>query len=153
MIVDLRSDTVTRPTPGMRAAMANADVGDDGFGEDPTVNALEARVAAMLGKEEGLFVPTGTMANQVAIRCLTEPGDEILLEADAHPFHYEAGAAAVISGVTIRLLQGVRGVLDPDVVRQEVVVKNNLGRRLGGRSKTPRVREAADGRAAGRGKI
>ena len=100
MIVDLRSDTVTRPTPGMRAAMANADVGDDVFGEDPTVNALEARVAAMLGKEEGLFVPTGTMATQVAIRCLTEPGDEILLEADAHPFHYEAGGAAVISGVS-----------------------------------------------------
>ncbi len=124
MIVDLRSDTVTRPTPGMRAAMANADVGDDVFGEDPTVNALEARVAAMLGKEEGLFVPTGTMANQVAIRCLTEPGDEILLEADAHPFHYEAGAAAVISGVTIRLLQGVRGVLDPDVVRQAVRAPN-----------------------------
>ncbi len=120
MIVDLRSDTVTRPTPGMRSAMANAEVGDDVFGEDPTVNALEARVAALLGKEEGLFVPTGTMANQIAIRCQTEPGDEILLEADAHPFHYEAGAAAVISGVTIRLLQGVRGVLDPELVRQAV---------------------------------
>lgn len=118
--VDLRSDTVTRPTPAMRAAMAAALVGDDVFGEDPTVNALEARVAAMLGKERGLFVPTGTMANQIAIRCHTEPGDEILLEADAHPFHYEAGAAAVISGVTIRLLQGVRGVLDPEVVRQAV---------------------------------
>lgn len=120
MIVDLRSDTVTRPTPGMRAAIANAEVGDDVFGEDPTVNALEARVAKMLGKEEGLFVPSGTMANQIAIRCQTEPGDEILLEADAHPFHYEAGAAAVISGVTIRLLQGVRGVLDPELVRQAV---------------------------------
>lgn len=118
--VDLRSDTVTRPTAAMRAAMAAALVGDDVFGEDPTVNALEARVAALLGKERGLFVPTGTMANQIAIRCHTEPGDEILLEADAHPFHYEAGAAAVISGVTIRLLQGVRGVLDPEVVRQAV---------------------------------
>lgn len=120
MIVDLRSDTVTRPTPAMRAAMAAAVVGDDVFGEDPTVNALEARVAAMLGKEAGLFVPTGTMANQVAIRCLTEPGDEVILEADAHPFHYEAGAAAVISGVTIRLVPGVRGVLDPEAVRAAV---------------------------------
>lgn len=120
MIVDLRSDTVTRPTPAMRAAMAAAEVGDDVFGEDPTVNALEARVAALLGKEAGLFVPTGTMANQVAIRCLTEPGDEVILEADAHPFHYEAGAAAVISGVTIRLVQGVRGVLDPEAVRAAV---------------------------------
>ncbi len=120
MIVDLRSDTVTRPDAGMRAAMAAAEVGDDVFGEDPTVNALEARVADLLGKEAGLFVPTGTMANQIAIRCLTQPGDEILLEADAHPFHYEAGAAAVISGVTIRLLQGQRGVLDADTVRQAV---------------------------------
>lgn len=120
MIVDLRSDTVTRPTAAMRAAMAAAVVGDDVFGEDPTVNALEARVARMLGKEEGLFVPTGTMANQVAIRCLTEPGDELILEADAHPFHYEAGAVAVISGVTIRLLQGDRGVLDPEALRQAV---------------------------------
>ena len=120
MIVDLRSDTVTRPTPGMRAAIAAAAVGDDVFGEDATMNALEARVAAMLGKEAGLFTPTGTMANQIAIRCLTEPGDEVILEADAHPFHYEAGAAAVISGVTLRLLQGARGVLDPELLRQAV---------------------------------
>lgn len=124
MIVDLRSDTVTRPTAGMRAAMAAAEVGDDVFGEDPTVNALEARVAAMLGKEEGLYVPTGTMANQIAIRIQTEPGDEILLESDAHPFHYEAGAAAVISGVTIRLLPGERGVLAPEVVRGAVRAPN-----------------------------
>jgi threonine aldolase len=120
MIIDLRSDTVTRPTPGMRAAIAAAAVGDDVFGEDATMNALEARVAAMLGKEAGLFTPTGTMANQIAIRCLTEPGDEVILEADAHPFHYEAGAAAVISGVTLRLLQGDRGVLDPELLRQAV---------------------------------
>ena len=123
-VVDLRSDTLTKPTPGMRATIAAADVGDDVFGEDPTVNALEARVATMLGKERGLFVPTGTMANQIAIRCLTEPGDEVILEADAHPFHYESGAAAVISGVTIRLVQGVNGVLDPDVVRQAVRAPN-----------------------------
>jgi threonine aldolase len=120
MVVDLRSDTLTKPTPGMRRAMAEAEVGDDVFGEDPTVNRLEARVAEMLGKEAGLFVPTGTMANQIAIRCLTEPGDEVVLEADAHPFHYEAGGPAVISGVTLRLVQGVKGVLDPEVVRQVV---------------------------------
>jgi threonine aldolase len=120
MIVDLRSDTVTRPTPAMRAAMAAADVGDDVFGEDPTVNALEARVAALLGKEAGLFVPSGTMANQIAIRLLTEPGDEVLMEAHAHPFLYEAGGPAVISGVTTRLIPGTRGVLDPDDVRVAV---------------------------------
>lgn len=120
MIVDLRSDTLTRPTPAMRRAMAEAEVGDDVFGEDPTVNALEARVAALLGKDWGLFVPTGTMANQIAFRCLTEPGDEVILEADAHPFHYEAGAAAVISGVTLRLVQGEKGVLDPEVLRAAV---------------------------------
>lgn len=101
----------------MRAAMAAAEVGDDVFGEDPTVNTLEARVAALLGKEAGLFVPSGTMANQIAIRLLTQPGDEVVMEADAHPFHYEAGGAAVISGVTLRLVQGRRGLLDPEVVR------------------------------------
>ncbi len=120
MLVDLRSDTLTKPTAAMRQAMAQAEVGDDVFGEDPTVNALEARVAALLGKDWGLFVPTGTMANQIAFRCLTEPGDEVVLEADAHPFHYEAGAAAVISGVTIRLVQGEKGVLDPEVLRGAV---------------------------------
>lgn len=117
-IVDLRSDTLTRPTPGMRAAMAAAEVGDDVFGEDPTLLALEARVAALLGMEAAMFVPSGTMANQIAIRLHTEPGDEILLEQDAHPFHYEAGGAAVLSGVTIRLLPGdtvpgKRGQLTP----------------------------------------
>lgn len=120
MWVDLRSDTVTRPTAAMRRAMAEAEVGDDVFGEDPTVNLLEARVAELLGKEAGLFVPSGTMANQIAIRVLTEPGDEVILEADAHPFHYEAGGAAVIAGVTLRLLPGVRGVLDPAAVRAAI---------------------------------
>lgn len=96
--------------------MAAADVGDDVFGEDPTINRLEARVAELLGKERGLFVPSGSMANQIAIRLLTNPGDEVVMEADAHPFHYEAGGAAVISGVTIRLVQGARGVLDPATV-------------------------------------
>ncbi|MFZ5479955.1 MAG: low-specificity L-threonine aldolase [Myxococcota bacterium] len=119
-MIDLRSDTVTKPTPAMRAAMAAAEVGDDVFGEDPTVNALERRVAAMFGKEAGLFVPSGTQANQIAIRCLTEPGDEVILEATAHPYLYEAGGAGVISGVTLKPIPGERGVLDPDVVRAAV---------------------------------
>ena len=104
----------------MRQAMANAEVGDDVFGEDPTVNRLEARVAERLGKEFALFVPSGTMANQVAIRLLTTPGDEVLLHEDAHPFHYEAGGAAVISGVTLRLLSGERGLLGVAEVRAAV---------------------------------
>jgi len=120
VLVDLRSDTLTRPGAGMRRAMAEAEVGDDVFGEDPTVNRLEARVAELLGKESGLFVPSGTMANQVAFRVLTEPGDEVIMEADAHPFHYESGGAAVISGVTIRLVQGEGGVLSPGAVAAAV---------------------------------
>lgn len=120
MIVDLRSDTVTKPTPAMRRAMADADVGDDVFGEDPTVNRLEARVAELFGKEAALYVPSGTQANQIAIRCLTEPGDEVILEQSAHPFLYEAGGPAVISGVTLRLVPGVDGVLDPGAVRAAV---------------------------------
>jgi len=104
----------------MRRAMADAEVGDDVFGEDPTVNRLERRIAERLGKEYALFMPSGSMANQVAIRLYTEPGDEVVMEADAHPFHYEAGAAAVVSGVTIRLVQGSRGVLDPAAVRAAV---------------------------------
>ena len=116
MIVDLRSDTVTRPTPGMRRAIADADVGDDVFGEDPQVNELEAVSAELSGKEAALFVPSGTMANQIAIRVHTRPGDEVLMEATAHPFNYEAGGAAVISGVQIRALPGRDGRLDPAAV-------------------------------------
>ncbi|MDP2312023.1 MAG: GntG family PLP-dependent aldolase [Pseudomonadota bacterium] len=120
MIVDLRSDTVTKPTAAMRRAMADAEVGDDVFGEDPTINRLEAVVAERLGKEAALFVPSGTQANQIAIRCLTEPGDEVILEQSAHPFLYEAGGPAVISGVTLRLVPGDNGVLDPAAVRAAV---------------------------------
>lgn len=117
MSVDLRSDTVTRPTPGMRQAMAQAEVGDDVLGEDPTVNRLEAAVAARLGKEAALFVPSGTMANQLAIRGWTQPGDAVLLEAEAHPYLYEAAGAAVISGVQLTPLAGERGVLSPAQVQ------------------------------------
>ncbi|MBE7502443.1 MAG: aminotransferase class I/II-fold pyridoxal phosphate-dependent enzyme [Verrucomicrobiales bacterium] len=109
-IVDLRSDTITQPTPAMRQAMATAVVGDDVFGDDPTVQELEARVAEVLGKEAALFVPSGTMANQLAVRVHTQPGDEILVEAQAHLYYYEAGAPAALSGVTCRCLNGTRGL-------------------------------------------
>src|SRR5437870_10457827 len=89
--VDLRSDTVTRPTPGMRRAIAEAVVGDDVFGDDPTVQALERRVAELAGKEAALYVPSGTMGNQLAIKCHTEPGDEVLVESESHIFQYEQG--------------------------------------------------------------
>lgn len=108
--VDLRSDTVTLPTPAMRQAMAEAEVGDDVFGDDPTVARLEARTAEILGKEAAVFVPSGTMANQVAVRAHTEPGDEVLLEGQAHIYYYEAGAPAALSGVICRCLNGRRGV-------------------------------------------
>jgi threonine aldolase len=108
--IDLRSDTVTLPTPAMRAAMANAEVGDDVFGDDPTVRSLEERTAALLGKEAAVFVPSGTMGNQIALRAHTEPGDEILIEANAHIYYYEAGGPAALSGVMCRCLAGDRGV-------------------------------------------
>src|SRR5215216_6611800 len=100
-LIDLRSDTVTRPTVGMREAMARADVGDDQFGEDPSINRLQERVAALLGHEAALWFPTGTMANQVAIRTLTRPGDEILAPREAHILWHETGGASANSGVQI----------------------------------------------------
>ena len=124
MIVDLRSDTVTRPTKAMREAMAWAEVGDDVFGDDPTVNALEARAAALAGKEAALFVASGTMGNQIAIRLHTHPGDEVLMETKAHPYNYEAGAAAAVSGVQIRLLATPDGLLTPDIVRAALRPEN-----------------------------
>src|SRR5512134_3563388 len=102
-LIDLRSDTVTRPTAGLRQAMAAAEVGDDVFGDDPTVVALERRVPEILGKEAAVYMPSGTMTNQVAIRTHTEPGDEILIEAEAHGYFYEAGAPAALAGVMCRL--------------------------------------------------
>ncbi|HEY8751300.1 MAG TPA: low-specificity L-threonine aldolase [Tepidisphaeraceae bacterium] len=109
-MIDLRSDTVTRPTPAMRKAMAEAEVGDDVFGEDPTVIALEQETAELLGKEAALFVPSGTMGNELAVRLHASSGDEILLEAGAHIFNHEAGGAAALSGVTCRLIHGHRGI-------------------------------------------
>ena len=101
-LVDLRSDTVTRPTPGMRRAMAEAEVGDDVYGEDATVRALEERVAGLLGHEAALFVPSGTMGNQIGMRLVCEPGQEVLCDADAHVVTYEMGAAAAVFGISTR---------------------------------------------------
>lgn len=98
-MIDLRSDTVTKPSPGMRAAMAAAEVGDDQFGEDPTVNRLQERVADLLGKEAALWLPTGTMANQVALRTLTRPGDDVVVSRECHAVWHETGAAAANAGV------------------------------------------------------
>src|SRR5580704_1179628 len=111
-VIDLRSDTVTRPTPAMRAAIQAAEVGDDVFDDDPTVHRLQERVAAMLGKEAALFVPSGTMSNQICIKAHTQPGDELLCESTSHVYLFEAGGPAVHSGVTCRTLEGDCGILD-----------------------------------------
>lgn len=118
--IDLRSDTVTRPTPAMREAMASAEVGDDVYGDDPTVARLEEWTAEVLGKEAALFTPTGTMSNQIAIRCHTEPGDSVLAERNAHAWLVEGGAPAALSGVTVVGLDGERGAFRADRVRAAV---------------------------------
>lgn len=142
--VDLRSDTVTRPTAAMRRAMAEAEVGDDVFGDDPTVIALEARVARLAGKEAALYVPSGTMGNQLAVNVLTKPADEVLLEAQSHIYYYEQGGMAATSGALAHPVQGERGVLpldtllaalrDPDdhVARVTLVCAENTHNRAGG---------------------
>jgi threonine aldolase len=117
-LVDLRSDTVTRPTPPMRAAMSTADVGDDVFGEDPTVRALEERVAGLLGHEAALFTPTGSMANQLALRLLVPTGQEVICDAEAHIVRAELGAHAVLAGITTRTWTAERGLLEVAAVRR-----------------------------------
>src|SRR5438445_750366 len=109
-LLDLRSDTVTRPTPGMRKAMAAAEVGDDVYGEDPTVNALQDRIAQLLGKEAAVWVPTGTMANQIAIGSLAGPGDEIICDRNCHVVNYEGGAISALWGAQSLMLDGPRGI-------------------------------------------
>ncbi len=109
-LIDFRSDTVTKPSGRMRKVIAEAQVGDDVYGEDPTVNKLEERTAEILGKEAALFVPSGTMSNQLAIKTLTVPGDEMLLDENSHCYYYESGAPAVLSGVTCKLIRGNRGI-------------------------------------------
>ncbi len=119
-LVDLRSDTLTKPTEGMRAAMAAAEVGDDVYGEDPTVNALEAEVAAMFGKPAALFVPSGTMGNQLCLRLLVPAADELLCDADAHIVTYEGGGAAQHGGIQTRTLVAPRGLLEPTTVAEQL---------------------------------
>ena len=109
--IDLRSDTVTRPSQAMRQAMASAEVGDDVYSDDPTVNSLEERVAALFGKEAGVFTPTGSLANQLAIRMLVAPGEELIAETNSHIVRAELGAAAVFSGITTRTWPAKNGLL------------------------------------------
>lgn len=115
-VIDLRSDTVTRPTPDMRRAMAEAEVGDDVFGDDPTVNSLQEYAADLLGKEAALFVPTGSMGNQVCLGTLASPGDEVVCESGAHFLHYEGGSIAAHLGLVARPIAGERGVITADQV-------------------------------------
>ncbi len=143
--IDLRSDTVTKPTPEMRRAMAEAEVGDDVYGEDPTIRALEERAAALLGKEAALFVPSGTMANQIAIGVNTRPGDELLCASTSHVYVWEGGGIARLSGVTARTFAGDGGLIsvddlhdvirpdDPHYVRTRLVSLENTHNRGGGR--------------------
>ncbi len=118
--IDYRSDTITQPTDKMRHAMANAIVGDDVYEEDPTVRALEEKAADMMGKETGLFVPSGTMGNQLAVKTHTKHGDEIILEKDSHIYYYEAGGMGAISGVQGRTLESNLGVMDPEMIRDAI---------------------------------
>jgi threonine aldolase len=144
-LIDLRSDTVTRPTPGMRKAIAQAEVGDDVYGEDPTVNALEERVAGLLGKEAAVWVPTGTMANQLAIGALAGPGDEIICDRNCHVVNYEGGAISALWGAQSLVVDGPRGIFTPEALkavlrasqgdhdpRQKAVALENTHNRGGG---------------------
>lgn len=115
-MIDLRSDTVTLPTDEMRAAMASAEVGDDVYGEDPTVERLQREAADIVGKEAALFVPTGSMGNLLAVKCHTQPGDEVVIQRNAHIVQFEMGGMAWFSGVLPQTLEGRRGILDPDEV-------------------------------------
>ena len=119
-MIDLRSDTLTQPTEGMRRAIASAEVGDEQKREDPTVIALEERAAALLGQEEAVFLPTATMANQIALRTLTEPGDEVIAEEMAHVFRYELGGPAVHSGLAMKPLPTEHGIFGPAELRDAI---------------------------------
>lgn len=144
-LLDFRSDTVTRPTAGMRAAMAAAEVGDDVFGDDPTVLRLQERVAEMLGKEAALYVPSGTMSNLIAVRSHCRPGDELICEVDCHIYNYEQAGYAQFCGVAARTVQGAHGVMEvaqlenlvrPDnvhFVRTRLVALENTHNRGGGK--------------------
>jgi threonine aldolase len=157
--IDLRSDTVTRPTPAMRRAMAEAEVGDDVFGDDPTVIALEARVATLLGKEAALFVPSGTMGNFLGLAAVADRGDEVILERQCHIMNYEVSSAAALHGLQLNALDGERGVMtaaqiEPYIKRESlhtpgtrIIAMENTHNRCGGRiyplEEMRRVRELA----------
>ncbi len=144
-IIDLRSDTLTKPSPEMRKAMYEAEVGDDVFKEDPTVNKLEDYSAELLGKEAALYVPSGMMGNQICLNVLTNPGDEVICEADAHIFNYESGSPAMLSGIQLMTVRGKFGVITPEQVeplirpkeayympRTKVIEVENTHNRAGG---------------------
>jgi len=157
-MIDLRSDTVTRPTPAMREAMARAEVGDDVFGDDPTVLALEVEVARLTGKEAALFVTSGTMGNQLAIATQTRPGDDVIVGEGAHPVYFEGGAGAALSGVQFTAV-GRGGLFSPDDVaaavhptvywspRTSLVSIENTHNRAGGRVWAPAQARAVADRA------
>jgi threonine aldolase len=144
MIIDFRSDTVTRPTPAMMEAMMSARVGDDVFGEDPSINDLEAKAANMFGMEAAIYCPSGTMTNQIAIKCHTQPGDEVICDESAHVYQYEGGGIASNSGASVKLLIGDRGRIngeqvkgainpdDPHRARTSLVCVENTSNRGGG---------------------
>ncbi len=155
-VVDLRSDTVTRPTADMRRAMAEAEVGDDVYGEDPTLNRLEETVADLLGHEAGLFTPSGSMANQLGLRVLVRPGEEVLADSLAHVLRAELGAAAAFSGITSRSWPAPRGRLDAELV----AVDDGAGRRAAtwsrprpSRSRTPTTSAAARSSRSSRSRL
>jgi threonine aldolase len=124
MKIDFRSDTVTKPTPGMMAAMMSAKVGDDVYGEDEKVNELEHKLATMFHMEAGLFCPSGTMTNQIAIKCFTQPMDELICDQTAHVYRYEGGGIAYNSMASVRLLNGERGILTPELIEPEINEEN-----------------------------
>jgi threonine aldolase len=124
MIIDLRSDTVTLPSEEMLKAMLNAKLGDDVFDEDPSVKQLEETTAGMFGKEAGLFCPSGTMTNQIAIKCHTQPGDEVICDKTAHIYNYEGGGIAFHSGASVRLINGDRGIFTPEDVINNIHPEN-----------------------------
>jgi len=143
--IDLRSDTVTRPSEGMRKAMYEAEVGDDVFQEDPTVNRLQEFAAELLGKEAALFVTSGVMGNQICLNVLTNPGDEVICERDSHIFNYESGSPAALSGIQLSIIEGKKGVMTPEQVepfirpasayymaRTKVIEVENTHNRAGG---------------------
>jgi threonine aldolase len=162
-MVDLRSDTVTKPPPAMRRAMAEAEVGDDVYGEDPTAARLEAQVAELLGKEAAVFVPSGVMGNQIALKVHTRPGDEVIVAERSHIFHYESGAPGLISGVQLAPLPHPLGLLTPEAVgaavrgahdwepRTRLVCLENTVNKAGGVVYPPSLAEAVAAVARERG--